>query len=219
MGWKEIERAAVGVDSGTVTTDEYHAAQQAIWQGIRADGNPWRITDFVSFGSPMSFADRLLTRNPAQFRERVERREIPTCPPRSETSDPHPDPGRRRISYNNGGRKVLYHGAPFAVVRWTNLWFPPRLWFFGDWFGGPLAPLFGKGIKDIPIHGNRPWSLVPAGAHALYVSFPKDTRPESITTHLRAALDLASSSWLAPTVDAPDPEPTSRSVYVPPKAS
>ena len=217
-GLEAIEQAAITVDADPAALGAYRAAQRAIWAGLRVDGNPWRITDFVSFGSPMYFADRLLTLNPRQFRERVTRREIPTCPPLPDEGPPYPEPAgssRRRLSYNNGGRRVLYHGAPFAVVRWTNMWFPPHLWFFGDWFGGALAPLFGNGIKDVALDGNRPWSLVPALAHALYVSFPSDTRPESATTHLRAAMDLASSSWLEPTLGAPEPEPSSRGSYVP----
>lgn len=217
-GLDQIERAAAQLDSGAVGIDAYREAQRAIWLGLRADGNPWRITDFVSFGSPMYFADRLYALNPDRFRKRVERLELPICPPLADPGEGYREAGRRRLSYNNGGRRVLHHGAPFAVVRWTNFWFPARLWFFGDWFGGGLAKLFGKGVKDIAVTGNRPWRLIPAFAHALYVSFPKDLAPDSATTHLRAAMDLASSSWAGPTSDSPDPDPTSRGAYISPPA-
>jgi hypothetical protein len=60
--------------------------------------------------------------------------------------------------------------------------------------------LFGHGIKDIAIRGNRGKRWIPAGAHALYFKCAGDVRPDSVTTHLRAALDLASSQWLAPTL-------------------
>ena len=211
-GLEEIELAANLVASSPGEVDAYQKAQRKIWAGLRADGNPWRITDFVSFGSPMYFAHRLMTLNPGRFRERIERRELPTCPPQPDEGLAYKNKLRRRLSFDNGGRQVLYHGAPFAVVRWTNMWFPPRLWFFGDWFGGPLAPLFGNGIRDIPVTG--PWSWGPGVAHALYVSFPKDTRPDSFTTQLRTAMDLASTSWLEPTLDAPEPDPTSRGSFV-----
>lgn len=217
-GLEAVERAAEAVDANPLAIDEFRTAQRAAWAGMRAAGNPWRITDFVSFGSPMYFADRLLTLNPAQFRERVRRRELPTCPPLADEGAPYPEPegsSRRRLSYNNGGRRVLYHAAPFAVVRWTNMWFPPRLWFFGDWFGGRLAPLFGNGIKDIRLSANRPWSLIPAFAHALYVSFPGDTSTASVTTQLREAMDLASTPWVEPTTGSPEPDPTSRGSYIP----
>lgn len=218
-GLDGIELAAAQLDSGDIGTEAYREAQRAIWKGLRADGNPWRITDFVSLGSPMYFADRLQTLNPGQFQERVGRRDFPVCPPLPDEGPSYPNSPRRRLSYDNGGRRVLYHGAPFAVVRWTNMWFPAHWRFFGDWFGGPLAPLFGKGIHDIPLGGNRAWSLLPAFAHALYFSFPKDLRQASATTQLRAAMDLAASSWLEPTLGSPDPEPTSRGAYVPPTSA
>jgi hypothetical protein len=213
-GLEDIEFAAQAVASNPGEVDAYQKAQRKIWAGLRADGNPWRITDFVSFGSPMYFAHRLMTLNPRQFRERIGRRELPTCPPQPDEGLAYKDPKRRRLSFDNGGRQVLYHGAPFAVVRWTNMWFPPRLRFFGDWFGGALAPLFGNGIKDIPVKG--PWSWAPGAAHALYVSFPRYTEPNSFTKELRNAMDLASTSWLEPTIASPEPEPTSRGSFVSP---
>lgn len=92
-------------------------------------------------------ADRLYTRNAQAFSDRVFLRELPTCPPLSDRkADNNVNRERRWYAWNNRGRRILYEGAPFAVVRWTNLWYPARLRFFGDWFGGPLAPLFAGGI-------------------------------------------------------------------------
>jgi hypothetical protein len=213
-GLEQIERAAAGVGPNGEGGEAYRTAQRLIWRGLRAQGNPWLITDFISFGSPMYFANRLMTLNPTQFETRIERRDFPTCPPQPDEGNPG-TADRRRLSYNNGGRRVLYHGATFAVVRWTNFWFPPRLWFFGDWFGGSLGELFGRGIKDIELVGNRPRSLVPAGAHAWYLFFPRDTSATSATTVLRNAMDLASSDWVLPTMDAPPPEPATRGAHVP----
>lgn len=54
-------------------------------EGIRAQGNPWLITDFVSVGTPMYFADQLLHgKRERSFGARIERRELPTCPPHNE---------------------------------------------------------------------------------------------------------------------------------------
>ncbi len=120
---------------------------------------------------------------------------------------------------------MLYEGAPFAVVRWTNLYFPAQLGFFGDWFGGRLAPVFGTGIKDVPVKGNtlgRPGTNLlrhrkfPAAAHSYYFRFPDDAAPDSVATHIRSGLDLASTSWLraapaipaAPLVEAEPEQPT-----------
>jgi hypothetical protein len=83
------------------------------------------------------------------------------------------------------------------------MWFPAVWGFFGDWFAGPLAPLFGTGIKDVKLTGNKPKRLIPGYAHALYFKFPGDTSDDSVTTKLRDTLDLASTDWLAPTVGLP----------------
>jgi hypothetical protein len=42
----------------------------------------------------------------------------------------------------------MHHAAPFAVVRWTNL-FDRAWWVFnGDIIGGPMRENFGSGIED-----------------------------------------------------------------------
>jgi hypothetical protein len=43
--------------------------------------------------------------------------------------------------------RILHHGAPFAITRWTNLYFP------GDIIGGRVSHLFGAGIKDVELGG------------------------------------------------------------------
>jgi hypothetical protein len=202
-GLPELEAAAFAVDGSSARREAFRVAQRRLWLGLRANGNPWRITDLITFGSPMYFADRLYTKNRAKFKERVQRRELPTCPPLADER-PTQDPAKPPVySYPWDGRHVLYHGAPFAVVRWTNMWFPAHLRFFGDWFGGPLAPLYGDGVRDIPLPGNGWTSRFPAWAHARYFHFGDDTRSGSVTTYLREAMDLASSSWLP--LESPEP--------------
>ena len=211
-GLRELEEAASALIDNSGSVDSYQDAQQRLWLGLRQDGNPWLITDFISFGSPMYFADQLVTRDRTKFDDRVEKRELPTCPPRPEPAEyNNVNHLPRWYSWKNHGRRVLYHGAPFAVVRWTNLWFPAHLGFLGDWFGGPLSPLFGAGIREIPLTRNRWKSWIPGYAHALYLHFLDDERQESVTTHLRLALDLASTAWLSPTLDAPAADGATRS--------
>lgn len=167
-GLRELEQAASDLNGGG-DVEAFRAAQRELWLGLHERGDPWLITDFVSLGSPMYFAEQLYTKNRRQFDERVDRRELPTCPPRPEPARGNNiNKTRLWYSWNNGGVRDLYHGAPFAVVRWTNLWFPSRFGFLGDWFGGPLGPLSGRGIKDVAMVGNRPGRLIPAYAHALY---------------------------------------------------
>lgn len=226
-GLAELERAASdlpdpaitqgGSASGPQLVSAFQEAQRGLWRGLRAQGNGWLISDFVSVGTPMYFADQLLAgRGATSFSRRIARRELPTCPPQNEENPANNINGTTRFyswpkANFEGGRRVerrvIYEGAPFAVVRWTNLYFPVSRGFFGDWFGGPLAPLFGNGIRDVPVTGNGPsardatwWRNrhVPAAAHAYYFEFPEDDTPSSVTTHLREALGLASSTWVPP---------------------
>lgn len=210
-GLAELEAAAqvlldaeqMGRKATTQQVKTYREAQRNLWLGLRKNGNPWIITDFVTAGTPMYMADRIYTKNEKEFRERASLTELPRCPPVSDDASGEP----LKYTWKNGSRKVLYHGAPFAVVRWTNVWFPPALGFFGDWFGGPLARLYGYGIQDVPLKGNKPKQLIPAWAHTLYFDFPEDEGADSVTGVLQEAFDLASSEWLAPTLQAPAPNP------------
>lgn len=199
-----LERLATDLPANP-TADQvtaYRSAQRALWSDLRANDSPWLITDFVSVGTPMYCADLLYTKSRAEWNERVQLREVPTCPPQPDLGDPHQGTDQLRLAYLSGHRQIVYHAAPFAAVRWTNLWFPPRWGVFGDWFGGALAPLFGPGVRDVPVTGG-PMRWAPALAHTKYFSFPDDLRADSSTTQLRAALDLASTAWLRP----PEPEP------------
>ena len=211
-GLAELERLASELPANPTAAqvEEYQAAQRALWLGLREQGNPWLVTDFVSVGTPMYIAADLYAASPAEFRERVRRWEFPTCPPQAEGDAKKNNLRKTKLwfTWSNAGRRVLYHGAPFAAVRWTNMWFPARFGVFGDWFGGPLAPLFGPGIKDIALNRNGWQQRVPAWAHTRYFSFPDDRRPGSVTTALHDAMDLAATSWLRPTTAAPQPDVT-----------
>ena len=178
--------------------DDYREKQFTLWKGMRKQGNPWLITDFITLGTPMYFADLLYTRDRDQFRELVRRAELPVCPPvaRSRMVEPAAAPDREAYGYTHLGRWVLYHAAPFAVVRWTNLYFPAEHGFWGDWFGGPLRGLFGPGVLDVPVLGNTGTHADDAGpaggrstkrrnrrtpglAHGYYFAFPEEgTFPE-----------------------------------------
>lgn len=217
-GLGEVEKAADSLRTKPTPDGlaRYRRAQRDLWTGLRLAGNPWQITDFVSVGTPMYFAHRLYTKNRGEFQGRVDRRELPVCPPLPDLNqEGKPDP-TGRYSWNNHGRRVIHEGGPFAVVRWTNIWFPTALGFFGDWFGGPLGPLFGRGIRDVKLRRNRPWRWTPGYAHSLYFKARKDHRAQSSAGELHRAMDLSgtseatdqvSSDWVGPTLDAPEPDP------------
>jgi hypothetical protein len=207
---------------------DFQNKQFELWRGLRRQGNPWRITDFVSVGTPMYFADVLVTHprlfsglrkaSPTDARTAFDAMmrggELVRCPPRSETlpvegpvasPDDTPRPG---YSWRYGKRQVLGSQSMFAVVRWTNIWFPVKRGSLqGDWFGGPLQDLFGPGIRDVPVQGNVPGRLARWGrAHSRYFTYPNDDDPEDVAHQIRLALNLGVYTELVPLLNAPAPD-------------
>lgn len=127
------------------TADKYMTAQAALVARLKSPD--WRITDLVTLGSPLTYGRFLLAHSAAELAERQSQRELPTCPP---VRDESPDQNNRRsfvYSYGpvTGNRVVPHHAAPFLLTQWTNMFFP------GDPIGGPLAPYFGWGIRDVEV--------------------------------------------------------------------
>ena len=147
---KTGEALKPGVPAGIT---EFQNAQRKAWRELRLLGNPWRISDFVSLGSPLAHGMLLLATGRDDFESRKRQRELPMCPPaRDEKGYAYSSPTSTDVG---AGKKftplVLHHAAPFAVTRWTNVYFPTRLGLFGDLVGGPLQEAFGAGIRDIPV--------------------------------------------------------------------
>ncbi|WP_242453502.1 hypothetical protein [Mycolicibacterium sp. P9-64] len=220
-----LEKAAdevIANEDDTEALDEFQKQQFALWQDLRRQGNPWRITDFVSVGTPMALADILVTRpklfgglkktDPERRRELfdglVRRGALVTCPPRTETL---PVEGHEHSKANygykgDGIRQVLGSQSPFAVTRWTNLWFPVKPGGLkGDWFGGPLRPLFGHGIRDIDVQGNQPERFKRGMAHTEYFKHPDRDNPGDAAWHIRKTLALQTHTVLENLLSAPPP--------------
>lgn len=175
----------------------------------------------------MYFADLLLTHPPLlsglrktsptagrpAFDAMMRGGEPVSCPPRSETLPvevtPPNDTPRPRYAWRYGKRQVLGSQSLFAVVRWTNLWFPvERGSLQGDWFGGPLQNLFGPGVRDIAVQGNRPGRPARWGrAHSRYFAYPTDVGPDDVAQHIRQALKLDVYTELDALRDAPESDP------------
>ncbi|MBB3753637.1 hypothetical protein FHT44_006159 [Mycolicibacterium sp. BK634] len=177
----------------------FRSAQYELWKEMRDKRIGWLITDFITVGTPMYFADLLYTKNRAAFDELRKRSELPQCPPRSD-SQTIEGTIVSSLKYGWRGQKVLVTGSPFAAVRWSNYWFPTRWFIFGDWFGGPLRPLFGAGIEERAIQGNTPGRLIPAGAHTRYFRYPNSDGDNDIAPAIRGALALQTE--VAPNGDA-----------------
>ena len=175
---------------GTLPPARWQELVGRLWREQRGLGNPWLISDFITLGSPLAHAALLLARDPADLNRRVLQRELPVAPPVSEA--------KGRISYEVGYQlasgdlrriSVLHSAAPFAVTRWTNLYFPSHAIVRGDVVGGPLAPLFGVAINDIPVTTRRRLGLF---SHVYYWSgFDADTgRADAPVAVLQRALAL-----------------------------
>lgn len=204
--WAEMHELHAGSAPLGVQPDtggDFQATQFALWQSLRRHGNPWRTTDFVTVGTPMALADMFVARPPILaglgrtdsryelFTRMLRRGVVVSCPPANEQS-------------------------PFAVTRWTNIWFPVRRGGIrGDWFGGVLQPLFGAGIREIAVTGNLPERLRPGAAHTRYFARPDHDADGTAAFHLRAILTLADGAALHASMAAPPPDPStvSRTVH------
>jgi hypothetical protein len=173
--------------------------QSRIWREQRAIGVPWKITDFITLGSPLAHASFLMAKSPNDFSDRKRQRELPTCPPQQE--DPRDTEYGKSLLITDNGCKLLHHAALFACTRWTNLYFP------GDLIGGPLQQPFGPWVDDHPVQSRRLFGLgqfLPS-SHIRYWktserSTPNarvtDPNPQTAIEQLGKALDL--NEWWTP---------------------
>lgn len=119
---------------------------------VGSDGTTrWVITDLVTLGSPLTYADAFMASSPEDLVDRFEERSLAASPP-----VPQQVRGAERHPYRlwvpadppgtSGGTR-WHHAAPFACVEWTNLWFEH------DIVGGPIGPHFGPGVTDVSLGG------------------------------------------------------------------
>lgn len=130
------------------------AAQRKYWAELKANGSPWRVTDFVTMGSPLAHAAILLADSGPDLRTKQVNREFPRCLPELERLKRH-GAWVERFSFEHPTRhdtyRVPHHAAVFGPTRWTNLYFPCHYIFWGDIVGGPLHPTVGTGVRDVPV--------------------------------------------------------------------
>lgn len=160
LGWAPEGGSAAG------TALDYQAAVRwafgVFGREQRADfGNglaasPWRISDFVTLGSPLTLAALLMTEDGTHnsLAKKVELREFPVAPParsRGETG---------RVLFGRAGtgdgrlperRPRLQHSAMFALTCWTNLYFAQRFVVKGDFIGGPISERLSPGTVNVPL--------------------------------------------------------------------
>jgi len=184
--WQQLRNEAPGL-----ARSAYRAAQRTYAQAL-AQGQPgtppiWLVSDFVTLGCPLSKADVLIGKDPADLRQRVAHREAPTSPPWLEKNDAVR--GRFRFSYPvNAGRRIPHHAAVFGPVVWTNVYFDNFLIAFGDIISGAVAPILGRGVLDVRLKIGAP-----AFRHLDYWKDPSSNPPQPWLRALRRAVNLR---WL-----------------------
>lgn len=208
--WSQVHRAHASV--GTVSQDAlkafkkllddaagdvvaYRRAQRDLWREYRRHGQPWLVTDLITIGSPLTHAETLLARSPADLDVLMNDLELPTCPPRGD-----PEGLTFRETYLVDGNirslEVLTHAAPFAVTRWTNIYAPVGAIIAGDAIGGPLCPVFGWGIKDADVRITPRWRGRTPLAHTSYWRRKPGTTQSAAVRAILDAIDLESGRWL-----------------------
>lgn len=180
----------------------------------RTPDEEWLISDLVTLGSPLAHAEFLLARDAGDLKEKIARFLFPTNLPqfqpvqteqRRKIRDRQPPPADTdEIFGPEGGlfsyflgppdkpedpkKWTLHHAAPFAAVRWTNIHDPHRLIFQGDVISGPVAPVFGAGIRDIDLKVLRGQAC--CFSHTKYWALAAGRGPTAHIEALRKAIDL-----------------------------
>ncbi len=163
------EDAVAGTGSGDATPKASELISTVAFQGMQRSGfdgfvsalalplgAPWRISDFVTMGSPLTHAALLLTQNGGleELAEKVADREFPVAPPVWSQSE------RGRVFYwsrparsggTGNGEMRLQHSSMFALTTWTNLYFSQRMAVMGDFIGGPITRDLSPGTLNVPL--------------------------------------------------------------------
>jgi hypothetical protein len=129
-------------------------------------GLVWRVSDFITLGSPLTHAEFLMAADMEALRLAQTQRELPTCPPVPEWkqgADEWQLVRRPKGSCATGTSPapIPHHAALFAFTRWTNLFSRHRFVAQGDIVSGPLGPQFWLAHKGCIISGIRDIAVMP----------------------------------------------------------
>jgi len=141
--------------------DQYQKLQRRTMLDCRRIHPEWRISDFITVGSPLTHASMVIVDDKNELERKQAIRELPTNPPVKDDLD------ELKFFYYSSHEKVAiipHHAALFAMTRWTNIYFK------NDYVGGPVAPEFGKGVKDICVTAQSSFftKTIPFASHTKY---------------------------------------------------
>ncbi|MEY4905285.1 MAG: hypothetical protein RLZZ292_3100 [Bacteroidota bacterium] len=183
------------VNSENFDVAEYQVLQHRLFKEQRQLGNTWRITDFITLGSPLAHGAFLLAKDNADFAMKIEQREVAVSPPQMHPEEKqffYPKMYDTQVNTTDGQGitvvqkekrtiKILHSAAQFGVVRWSNFYFN------ADYVGGSMRKWFGNGMVDkeiIPVGKTN--QNIPVKPHTAYWS---DEQPEPMNT-IREILEL-----------------------------
>lgn len=119
----------------------------------------WLISDLITLGSPLTYAEFLIAQDLCELRHKTYSQEILRCPPITYGPGQSVDWGFSK----NPCRPCdnwLHPAAALAPVRWTNIFDASDAIRFlvGDPISGPISRDFGPGVLDVPVQIRRaPW--------------------------------------------------------------
>lgn len=175
----ELDATEAMADAGLDDVGAFREQQRKLLDEGVARGLDWRVTDFLTLGSPLAHAAMLMAGDADDLQQKLVERELPACPPVLEES---------LFSYRKQDPiRKPHHAAVFGPTRWTNLYFPCRAVIFGDLIGGELRPVFGHGIDDRPVHTRQRANVF---SHTLYWTLGRGDEALPHIQELRRALNL-----------------------------
>jgi len=173
----KLEPSATGTPE--LTVERFQKLQDAARAELIDFGTPWRVSNFVTLGSPLTHAEFLMADDLNDLRAQQRERGLATCPPMLEfdrRTEKHHFTFRRG-SISKVGKLTQeekteventepllprrpHHAALFAYTPWTNIFSQHRALLTGDIISGPLSHAFGlhmggatpfSGIADIAV--------------------------------------------------------------------
>jgi pimeloyl-ACP methyl ester carboxylesterase len=144
-GFHELQAMSLN-DPDSRLTQEFQKKQRLLRTRMAGSDVRWLVSDLVTLGSPLSFANFLIAKNQRDFRQKTDiYRLLLKCPPYGDFGDSAftrtPTEGKKYASY------FPTYNALFLFTSWTNLFFRR------DPIGGHMRLLFGNGIMDVAIDG------------------------------------------------------------------
>ncbi len=128
--------------------ERFREEQFKLWKIQYKNEGSWRISDFITLGSPLTYANLFLATSNEIFEAKKEERELSTCPPTFEFFGGRDDDKKNHFSFphkleqSENTPLTLHHAAAFSMTRWTNFYFK------NDFVGGKIGGL-GGGIENV----------------------------------------------------------------------